>query len=217
MNQASITQVESVFYPGWLMVSQLRCGQRIENGLALYQHACDLITTARSALVEMGYGVASCDQMLYALCALLDESVLNRTVDDDGYLTWHKDPLQARFFGTLNAGEELWDRIGELLESPITDISVLVCFYWTLQLGFVGRYQGQCNAHRQAVIQALYQRVSQHYPSDITSSATRVSKVGSMRIRYGLTWCMSIVVLIALWFVLSSQLAGQVAQLIKQG
>jgi type VI secretion system protein ImpK len=30
---------------------------------------------------------------------------MNRGTTDDGYLTWRRDPLQAHFFGTLNAGE----------------------------------------------------------------------------------------------------------------
>ncbi len=60
---------------------------------------------------------ASAEQMLYAYCALLDESVLNRASQDDGYRRWRKDPLQARFFSTLNAGEELWERIRQLLRA----------------------------------------------------------------------------------------------------
>ncbi|VED38088.1 putative type VI secretion protein [Escherichia coli] len=35
--------------------------------------------------------------MLYAFCALLDESVLNREKTDDGWRTWQQDPLQAHF------------------------------------------------------------------------------------------------------------------------
>lgn len=79
--------------------------------------------------------------MLYAYCALLDESVLNRASQDDGYRRWRKDPLQARFFSTLNAGEELWERIRQLLREPTADAAVLTCFYRTLQLGFVGQYR----------------------------------------------------------------------------
>lgn len=67
--------------------------------------------------------------MLYAYCALLDESVLNRASQDDGYRKWRKDPLQARFFSTLNAGEELWERIRQLLREPTADAAVLTCFF----------------------------------------------------------------------------------------
>lgn len=60
------------------MVSQLRSGQPVEDGKALYRRACQLVTQAREELAEAGFSQKSSDTMLYAFCALLDESVLNR-------------------------------------------------------------------------------------------------------------------------------------------
>lgn len=115
----------------------------------------------RSARGADGGGVseASAEQMLYAYCALLDESVLNRASQDDGYRRWRKDPLQARFFSTLNAGEELWERIRQLLREPTADAAVLTCFFRTLQLGFVGQYRAEDDERREDVAQALGARV----------------------------------------------------------
>ncbi|MNZ31662.1 hypothetical protein D3C78_489670 [compost metagenome] len=48
--------------------------------------------------------------------------------------------MQAHFFGTLNAGEELWERIRNLLKETAPVVAVLTCMYRTLQLGFVGQY-----------------------------------------------------------------------------
>ncbi|EPX2129695.1 DotU family type IV/VI secretion system protein, partial [Escherichia coli] len=115
MNKPVISRAEQIFYPGWLMVSQLRCGQPVEDGKALYRRACQLVTQAREELAEAEFSQESSEIMLYAFCALLDESVLNREKTDDGWHTWQQDPLQAHFFGTLNAGEELWERIREQL------------------------------------------------------------------------------------------------------
>jgi type VI secretion system protein ImpK len=116
MNKSEISQIERIFYPGWLMASQLRGGQEVRDGEGLYRRACRLVQEAKAALTEAGYSDISRDHMVYALCALLDESVMNRGTTDDGYLTWRRDPLQAHFFGTLNAGEELWERIRNLLK-----------------------------------------------------------------------------------------------------
>ncbi|PLP21514.1 type VI secretion system protein ImpK, partial [Klebsiella pneumoniae] len=140
MNTSESDLINITFYPGWLMVSQLRCGQPVTDGEALYRQACRWVTEAREALTAGGVSEASAEQMLYAYCALLDESVLNRASQDDGYRRWRKDPLQARFFSTLNAGEELWERIRQLLREPTADAAVLTCFFRTLQLGFVGQY-----------------------------------------------------------------------------
>lgn len=97
--------------------------------------------------------------MLYAYCALMDESVLNRDKQDDGYRQWRKDPLQARFFRTLNAGEELWERIRTALREPAPDVAVLTCLYRTLQLGFTGQYRTQDDERREDVVRALGERV----------------------------------------------------------
>ncbi|MXF29126.1 DotU family type IV/VI secretion system protein, partial [Escherichia coli] len=50
MNKPVISRAEQIFYPGWLMVSQLRSGQPVEDGKALYRRACQLVTQAREEL-----------------------------------------------------------------------------------------------------------------------------------------------------------------------
>lgn len=85
MNMMNLDLINKTFYPGWLMVSQLRSGQEIQDGDALYRRACRWVAEAREALTDGGYSAGSCDRMLYAYCALLDESVLNRDRQDDGY------------------------------------------------------------------------------------------------------------------------------------
>ncbi|ENW8657163.1 type VI secretion system protein TssL, short form [Escherichia coli] len=159
MNKPVISRAEQIFYPGWLMVSQLRSGQPVEDGKALYRRACQLVKQAREELAEAGFSQKSSDIMLYAFCALLDESVLNREKTDDGWRTWQQDPLQAHFFGTLNAGEELWERIREQLKLPAPDVAVLTCLCRTLQLGFTGQYRSQDDERREDVIRALTARV----------------------------------------------------------
>lgn len=85
MNTSELSQIERIFYPGWLMASQLRGGQEVRDGESLYRRACRLVQEAQSALSEAGYSDISRDHMVYALCALLDESVMNRGTTDDGY------------------------------------------------------------------------------------------------------------------------------------
>lgn len=160
MNKTDMTQIDRIFYPGWLMASQLRCGQDVQEGEALYRRASRMVKEAGEQLTEAGYSEISRDHMLYALCALLDESVMNRGSTDDGYLTWRRDPLQAHFFGTLNAGEELWERIRIQLKDPAPDLAVLTCLYRTLQLGFVGQYREENDEHREDLVRALGERVS---------------------------------------------------------
>lgn len=217
MNKPVISRAEQIFYPGWLMVSQLRSGQPVEDGKALYRRACQLVKQAREELAEAGFSQENSDTMLYAFCALLDESVLNREKTDDGWYTWQQDPLQAHFFGTLNAGEELWERIREQLKLPAPDVAVLTCLCRTLQLGFTGQYRSQDDERREDVIRALTARVPAFTFAQDAPVVVRAPGYRAGRTMYWLSWGAGIVTLAGLWCVLSSVLAEQVARLTGQG
>lgn len=217
MNKSKLSQIERIFYPGWLMASQLRGGQEVHDGERLYRRACRLVQEARSALTDAGYSSLSRDHMVYALCALLDESVMNRGTIDDGYVTWHRDPLQAHFFGTLNAGEELWEQIRNLLKETAPDVAVLTCMYRTLQLGFVGQYRAQDNERREDVVRALGERVPTFLLAEDAPIVARVPRLRNGRRWYWLTWIVAAVALVALWFFLSSSLTDLVSQIVRPG
>ena len=172
---------------------------------------------AKTALTEAGYSDISRDHMVYALCALLDESVMNRGTTDDGYLTWRRDPLQAHFFGTLNAGEELWERIRNLLKETAPDIAVLTCMYRTLQLGFVGQYRAEDDERREDVVRELGEWVPAFTLSQDAPIVARASRLRSGRRLYWLSWIIGAAVLVGMWFFLSSSLTELVSQTVRPG
>ncbi|QKJ87696.1 type VI secretion system protein ImpK [Paramixta manurensis] len=217
MNTSELSQIEQIFYPGWLMASQLRGGQEVRDGEGLYRRACRLVQEAKAALTEAGYSDVSRDHMVYALCALLDESVMNRGTADEGYLTWRRDPLQAHFFGTLNAGEALWERIRSLLKESAPDAAVLTCMYRTLQLGFVGQYRAQDDERREDVVRALSERVPAFTLAQDAPIVVRATRLRSGRHLYWLSWVIGAAVLAALWFFLSSSLTELVSQTVRPG
>lgn len=217
MTQMMIKKVGEIFSAGWLMVCQLRCGHAIPDGEALYHRACQLITQTGDQLDAAGFGSAAREQMLFALCALLDESVLNRRVDDTAYRLWQQNPLQTRFFSRLDAGETLQATIQELLASPAPDMAVMTCLYHTLQLGFVGGYGDPDDARRKDMLLALAQTVpplplSHPLPDIERPYSPRTGQCG-----YWLSWGAGIAVLVGLWFTFSAILDAQVAQIIIPG
>lgn len=133
------------------------------------------------------------------------------------YLTWRRDPLQAHFFGTLNAGEELWERIRNLLKETAPDAAVLTCMYRTLQLGFVGQYRAQDDERREDTVRALAERVPAFTLAQDAPIVARASRLRSGRRGYWLTWVVAVVALVALWFFLSSSLTGLVSQTVRPG
>lgn len=214
MSKINVSVIDEIFYPCWLMVSQLRNGQEIEDGEALYKRACEWIDGAREALSRAGFSEASSEHMLYTQCALLDESVLNRQKSDSGYTKWIKDPLQARYFNTLNAGEELWERIRTVLQEPAPDTAVLTCFYRALTLGFVGRYREQGDERREDVVRKLSQLVPPFASPKETPVVSRSARLRAGRKTYWLSWALGAGILVALWFFLSTTLANMVSQLV---
>ncbi|OAT77904.1 type VI secretion system protein ImpK [Mangrovibacter phragmitis] len=217
MNKTEQRELERIFYPGWLMASQLRSGQVVHDGKGLYRRACQVVEEARTALTEAGYSDTRRDHMVYALCALLDESVMNRGTTDDGYQAWYHDPLQAHFFGSLNAGEAVWALIREKRNDPEPDTAVLTCLYRTLQLGFVGHYRSQDDEQREDVVKALGERVPGFTQAQDAPIVVMPSQQHSNRHSYWLFWVAGAGVLAALWFVLSSSLTKLVNQIILPG
>lgn len=217
MSQSMVVKAEQILSPGWLMVCQLRNEQAIADGEALYRLACQRVPQMRRQFKEAGFSESSREQMLFALCALLDESVLNRGKDDDVYRIWQQNPLQAHFFSRMDAGEALWEDIRTLLKSPAPDMAVMSCLYRTLQLGFVGQYREQGHERREDVVRALAERVPPFTLSQESPVLVRPSLLRGGRWWYWLSWGAGIAALAAMWFVFSALLDGQVAQLLGSG
>ena len=184
--KAVLLDVDMMFATSWLAVSQLRNGVKVEDGRALYQKACQQIDHARQQLEASTASPESTEQMLYALCALWDESVMNRDVQDDGYYHWLKSPLQIRYFNTLEAGEKLWERIHTELGKTAPDIALLTCFHRVLLLGFGERFKEQSaddkgRQFKQELLTALEQQVpalnvDEQLPLVVRRSSTKTTK-----------------------------------------
>ncbi|HID96654.1 MAG TPA: DotU family type IV/VI secretion system protein [Thermodesulfobacteriaceae bacterium] len=110
---------------------------RIENLLAAGDQA------ARSS------GIASTDihQAFFALCALIDEFLMNESWP--GQDIWKRNLLQTQYFQTTNAGEEFFSSLSALRPEQKW---VREIFYLCLCLGFRGRY---CKPGDEAVIARL--------------------------------------------------------------
>jgi type VI secretion system protein ImpK len=208
--------VDQLFAETWLMVCQLRNGAVVTQGRELYRKACTLVDQARRQLESARLSSAAVEHMLYAQCALLDASVMGRQTQDDGYREWLKSPLQARYFNTLDAGEQLWDRIRRVLNEPAPDIRVLTCFHRVLLLGFNGRYGTQDPTLCDEVREALAQRVP---PFSLQQDLPLVLPAGRGRrgrraVWYW--WLAGLVLLGLLWWGLDTSLHQTLQQLLPK-
>jgi len=164
--------IDQLMTETWLTVSMLKNGALALDGIALYDKCVKQVESVRHALERAGYDETSIDHITYAQCALLDETVMSRKTGrpeegedpraDEGQMAWRKAPLQARFFGSLRAGEALWNRITQVLRQPTSDKAVLTCYHRVISLGFQGLYglSTVSQTQRDEVAKALSERVA---------------------------------------------------------
>ncbi len=75
------------------------------------------------------------DQARFAVCAWIDEVILNSAWQDKG--KWQKEQLQRLFYQTADAGEEFFEKLNAL---GLHQREVREVYYLCLSLGFSGRY-----------------------------------------------------------------------------
>ena len=201
--------IDELLRDSWLLVVALRNGDVAEEGEALYQRGVELVEQTRQRLAGQGIASEDSDHIAYAQCVLLDETVLNRPLNDNGYAFWMRTPLQARFFNTLQGGELLYQRMRQVLAQPAPNPLVLSCFHRVLMLGFQGRYRNQPQQERQALIAELDARVPPFDVAEETPILVHVGRrsTGLWRGRSLWFWAASAVVIVAVvWFGLHYQL-----------
>lgn len=162
--------IDQLMADSWLTVAMLRHGSSVPDGNILYQNCCAQVEKVRLALNSAGYDQSSIDHICYAQCALLDETVLSRKAENEAdnsdaataQRAWRAVPLQARYFGSLRAGEAIWDRIAETLRQPAPQNAVLTCYHRVLSLGFQGIYSigSVSQAQREETLKLLSERVA---------------------------------------------------------
>ena len=151
----------------------------VSSGEVLYRQGLMIVESLQSALQAHAIHREAADHILYAICALLDETMMSTGND-----SWHNAPLQAQFFQSFNAGNELYERIRQQLRQPVPDIAVITAFHRVLCLGFFGKYRKTPDhADRQQLLQQLASLKS--YPHPVEQPVV-VSTGGSSGLAY---WC----------------------------
>jgi len=87
----------------------------------------------------IGTGDDSISEALYAIVALIDETVLSSPGVCRDY--WFARPVQLDLFGDNIAGEEFFRKLQKLLDRPERKKDVLEVYYLCLSLGFEGKYK----------------------------------------------------------------------------
>ena len=94
-----------------------------------------LLTQSESCLKKGLFPKEDYDLARFAVCAWVDEAVLNSPWNQKGH--WQGEQLQRLYYHTADAGEEFFERLNAL---GFQQRDVREVYYLCLALGFMGRY-----------------------------------------------------------------------------
>jgi type VI secretion system protein ImpK len=211
--------IDALLQNTWLQVISLRHGPVFQDGEGrlLWERCVADAERVQLALKQAGYDEQSCRDILYAQCALIDEVVKGRGVQDDACVQWYDVPLQGHFLGTIDAGDELCDRMREVLRESAPEQIVLTCFHRVMILGFLGEYRSISVPAREKLVQALTAQVPPFsYPQ--TAPVVAGIKGGCGVAGWLASWpvriAFSLLILAALWWGLNHWLDSLLATLL---
>ena len=216
---AASVDIDALFQECWLQVISLRHGPAFEEGEGriLWERCVADVERVQQILKQSDIDEASCQHILTAQCALLDEAVKGRGMQDDACVQWYDIPLQGRFLGTMDAGDTLCDRMRDVLREPAPEPAVVTCFHRLMMLGFLGSFTSLDDPARQKLVSALSERAAPfsypHAQPVLVQSRTGRSLGGwlsSWPARIGL----SVLTLVALWWGLNHWLEQMLATLL---
>ncbi|HAT1648215.1 TPA: DotU family type IV/VI secretion system protein [Raoultella planticola] len=211
--------IDALLQDTWLQVISLRHGPTFQegDGRILWERCVIDVERVQLALKEKGLDDASCQHILTAQCALIDEAVKSRGLQDDACVQWYDIPLQGHFLGKMEAGDTLCDRMRDVLHEPAPDAAVLTCFQRVMMLGFLGSFRSLNDPERQKLVRALSEHVAPFtYPQTHPVLAeTRSGRgVGSCFSLWPVRIAVSVIVVAALWWGLNNWLDQTLAILL---
>ena len=149
------------FQEAMTVVCRLQSNRQVASDANQFrQHIKGLLGRADEEARAMGYDAGDVKLAIYALVALLDESVLRspQTI----FSGWAGQPLQEEVFGDHMAGETFFRNLGELMHRPDSPslADVLEVHELCLLLGFRGRYAHADDASLNSTISAVQERIN---------------------------------------------------------
>jgi type VI secretion system protein ImpK len=141
-------------------VARLRAGKQVATDAEAFRvRIKQVLSAGKQDAVVQGYSEADADLGVFAIVALLDETVLNS--GQPMFAAWSSRPLQEEVFGLHMAGELFFQYLQQLLTRPDSpDVADLLEVYsLSLLLGFKGRYSATYGADVHVLVRQLSEKI----------------------------------------------------------
>ncbi|WNP34881.1 type VI secretion system protein TssL, short form [Enterobacter kobei] len=203
--------IDALLQDTWLQVISLRHGPIFQDGEGrmLWERCIADVERVQRELRARELDEASSQHILTAQCALLDEAVKGRGVEDDACVQWYDIPLQGHFLGTMDAGDTLCDRMRDVLREPAPDHAVVTCFQRVMMLGFLGSFRSLNDPERQKLVNALNEHVTPFsYPQNhpVLAECHAGRGMGGWLVSWPVRIGLSVLVVAVLWWGLDHSL-----------
>lgn len=123
---------------GVYLLFQLRNGNHPTSTVDFNNRVDQLLGQFERNASNYGKSAEAIHEAKYAICALMDEIILS--TDSPIRDSWERQPLQLRLFGEHLAGEGFFDHLDKLRMQPEKNVEALEVYYYSLLLGFQGKY-----------------------------------------------------------------------------
>jgi type VI secretion system protein ImpK len=134
----------------FLIVIRMREAEDLGDPSALRKLIMYYIDLLKRNCTTAGIADEAVADALYALVALIDETVLSVGGACRDY--WFGRPLQLDYFGNNIAGQEFFNRLNKFLVQAEKKKDVLEVYYLCLSLGFEGKYKIADPQERSALV-----------------------------------------------------------------
>ncbi len=142
------------------LIFHIRSGKDPGHVDSLRREIALLLEDLERRAKRSGYPEEDVKATRYAVCALIDETILNsQWVFKD---QWADRPLQLEYFGDHMAGERFFDLLQRIRQKGGRKVDLLEVFCYTLILGFQGKYKMRGGEELRRLIAELVAEVQHH-------------------------------------------------------
>lgn len=121
------------------LMARLRNTANAPDSGDLYQRTVRQVRTFEQEARDKGVPLEQLRPAHYALCASLDDVVLNTPWGNSG--TWSQRSLVSTFHQEVRSGERFFDLLKQMCGNPGRFLPVVKLMYLCMSLGFVGQYR----------------------------------------------------------------------------
>ena len=162
--------------------------QAVSNADSFRAEMKKLLRVADQEARSRGYSAEDVKQVIFALVAFLDESVLSSR--NPAFADWPRLPLQAEMFGHQLAGEVFFQELQKTLNRPesheVSDLLEVYCL--CLLLGFKGRYAAGGSGELRSIIMATQEKIRRIRGSSGTLSPRGMIPADAVRLVQSDPW-----------------------------